>query len=133
MDIRHRNGAVAELFTAAKIAENGWNILYPLVTQSRYDIVIEKEGVFCKIQIKKATWSKSNTYKYLQARISGKNKQTNTPYKKSDVDYFAFTDMQRVWLFPFDVIGHQTSVCLDSTNPKYKPKTEYTANEWLIK
>lgn len=132
MDVRHRNGAVAELFTAAKIADKGWNILYPLVTQSRYDIVIEKDNIFYKVQIKKATWSTTGKFKYLQARLSGKNKLTHTPYKREDVDYFAFTDLERVWMFPYEEIGHQTSVCLGSTNPNYKPQTSYRAEEWLI-
>lgn len=110
----------------------GWNILYPLVTQSRYDFVMELSGTFYKVQVKKATWSKTGEYQYLQARLSGKNKQTHTPYSKDDVDYFAFTDLERVWFFPFDVIGHQASVCLDSNNPNYKPQTDYKASDWLM-
>lgn len=132
MDIRHRSGAAAELFVAAKLTEQGYNVLWPLTTQSRYDLVAEdNEGRFIKIQIKKATWSKTGKYEYLQARISGKNKQTNTPYKASDIDEFAFTDMKRIWFAVFAEVGNLTSVCLDSTNPNYKPQTKYNAEAWL--
>lgn len=132
MDLRHKNGAAAELYVAAKLTEQGYNVLWTLTTQSRYDIVTEDaEGVFRRIQIKKASWSKSGTFKYLQARLSGKNKKTNTPYTRKDVDIFAFTDMQRIWFAPFDTVGHLTSVCLDCSNPKYRPQTKYDPKKWL--
>lgn len=134
MDIRHRNGAVAELFVAAAYAKQGYNILWPMLTQSRYDFVAEdKEGRFLKVQVKKATWSKSGNYNYLQARISGKNKLTNTPYKRGDIDEFAFTDMNDIWAAHFDEVGDLTSVCLKSDNPSYKSQTKYKPINWLLK
>ncbi len=122
------------MFVASKLIQQGYNVLFPLATQSRYDLVAEDcEGRFIKIQVKKATWSKSGSYSYLQARISGKNKLTNTPYKSKDIDEFAFTDMNRVWFAVFEEVGNLTSVCLDSTNPNYKPQTKYNPERWLSK
>lgn len=134
MDTRHRNGAAAELFVASVLAEQGYNILYPLITQSRYDIVTEDPftGEFRRVQIKKASWSKSGKYEYLQVRIAGKNKLTNTPYKESDIDDFMFTDMKRIWSAPSSVICGLTSVCLDSSNELYKPQTKYDSKQWRI-
>lgn len=129
---RFRSGVSAELFVASKLSEQGYNILWPLITQSRYDLVIEKDGLFQKVQVKKATYSLTGTYRYLQARLSGKNKQTNTPYQAKDVDLFAFTDMQSLWIAPFNEVGHLTSVCLHSSNPNYKPQTKYEASKWLL-
>jgi len=133
MNIAFQNGVAAELWVASKLAELGYSVLWPFVTQSRYDLVIEKDGVFSKIQVKKATKSKTGKYEYLQSRLSGKNKLTNTPYTSKDVDYFAFTDMEKLWLAPFNEIGHQTSVCLGSSNPNYKSQTLYEAAKWLVK
>ncbi len=131
---RFQSGAAAELFVAAAYAKQGYNILWPMITQSRYDFVAEdKEGRFIKVQVKKASWSKTGNYKYLQARISGKNKLTNTPYKAGDVDEFAFTDLTNIWAAHFKEVGHLTSVCLTSTNPNYRPQTKYDANNWLLK
>lgn len=132
IDIRHRSGAAAELFVAAKLTQQGYNVLWPLTTQSRYDLVAEdNEGRFIKIQIKKASWSTTGKYQYLQARITGKNKQTNTPYKSSDIDEFAFTDMKTIWFATFKEVGHLTSVCLASTNPTYKRHTKYNPDSWI--
>lgn len=129
---RFKSGAAAELYVAARLTALGYTVLWPFVTQSRYDLVAERDGVFQKIQVKKATSSRTGNFDYLQARLSGKNKQTNTPYKREDVDVFAFTDMDRIWIASYDEIGHQTSVCLDSTNPEYKPQTSYDAKKWLL-
>ncbi len=132
MDTRHMNGAAAEMFVASKLIELGYGVFLPVATQSRCDLIIETQDGFKKVQVKKATYHTNGTYTYLQARISGKNKLTSAPYTAKDVDLFAFTDMNRLWLVSFDEIGHLTSVCLDSSNPNYKPQTEYTASNWLI-
>ena len=123
---------IAELFVATELAKRDYIILWPQGTQTRYDFAIEKGGVFDRIQVKKATWSTNPWYKYLQARISSRNKGCSQKYTEGEFEYFAFTDLERVWLFPFEVIGHQTSVCLDSSNPNYKPKTVYNAKDWLL-
>lgn len=128
-----QSGVSSELFVAHRFAELGYSVLWPLLTQSRYDLVIEKDGVFSKVQVKKATWSSAGKYSYLQVRISGKNKLTNTPYKDSDVDVFVFTDNKQIWVAPFKEVGHLTSVCLGSSNEKYKPYTKYNAEAWLVK
>ena len=132
MDRRHINGAAAELYVASVLAEKGYGVFYPLVTQSRCDLVIETPDGFKKVQVKKATQSRAGKFQYLQARLTSRSKETAKPYTKEDVDYFAFTDMLKVWLAPFDEIGNQTSVCLGSTNPTYKPQTTYDANSWLM-
>lgn len=130
MNKQHVSGAAAELFVAARLAKQGFNVLYPLVTQSRYDLVVEKDGVFSRIQVKKATQSKTGPYEYLQARLSSRNKFSKPIYVKGEFELFAFTDMGDVWLAPFEELEGYTSVCLGSTNPNYKPKTAYDAEAW---
>lgn len=132
MDQRHMNGAAAEMFVASKLIEVGYGVFLPVATQSRCDLIIETQEGFKKVQVKRATSTSNGTYSYLQARISGKNKLTSTPYTAKDVDLFAFTDMHRIWLAPFSEVGDLTSVCLDSSNPNYKPQTQYKASDWLM-
>lgn len=128
--LRFLNGAAAELFVASFFADRGYNILWPLLTQSRYDIVLEKDGKFDRVQVKKATWSKAGKFSYLQTRISGKNKQSNRPYKEGDVDTFAFSDMKDIWVVPASEIIGKTSICLGSDNPKYKIQAKYDPIKW---
>lgn len=126
------NGSAAELYVAAKLVDQGYTVLWPLMTQSRYDIVIEKDGVFQSIQVKKATASKTGEFTYLQARLSTRNKNSRPRYEAGEFDLFAFTDMERIWIAKFSELDGATSVCLGSTNPKYRPQTKYDARKWLI-
>lgn len=130
--IHHMSGSAAELYVAARMVERGYTVLWPLMTQSRYDIAVEKDGKFATVQVKKATGSNNGTFTYLQARLSSRNKNSRPKYETGEFDFFAFTDMDRIWLAPFDELEGYTSVCLGSTNPKYKPQTKYKAEEWLI-
>lgn len=118
---RFVSGVSSELFAAHKLTQLGYELFFPLMTQSKADFLALKEGKVFKVQVKKASWSTTWNFKYLQARIHGKSKR--------DPDK---TDNERLWVIPYDEIGHQTSVCLDSTNPKYKPQTKYDARKWLV-
>lgn len=127
------SGASSELYVAHKLIENGYEIFFPVMTQSKVDFIAMKNNKTIKVQVKKASWSKAQQFEYLQSRIHGKSKRDNKKYySKEEIDYFAITDNERVWWIPYEEIGYQTSVCLGSTNPNYKPSTKYKAEEWLI-
>ena len=127
MDIRHQSGQEAELFVAFALAKRGRVISKPFLTQCKYDLVVEFDGEFSSIQVKRATWSRSGPHKYLQARLERGRKRLDT-----DVDAFAFTDCERVWVVPAEKLGGLTSVCLDCSNPDYRPYRKYEPKEWLI-
>lgn len=130
---RFASGVSSELFAAHKLTQLGYEIFFPLMTQSKADFLALKDGKVFKVQVKKASWSTTHQFKYLQARIHGKSKRDPRKfYTKQDVDIFAITDNERLWFIPFEDIGHQTSVCLDCTNPNYKPQTKYNAEGWLL-
>lgn len=98
------------------------------MTQSEYDLVIEFNGKFQSVQVKKATWSKAGNYSYLQARVVSKDKRRY----RVNVDLFCFTDNKTVWLVGANKLEDMTSVCLGSTNLKYRQYTKYDATEWII-
>lgn len=128
----HASGNAAELFVAATLIEQGWAVYWPMLTQSRCDLVGEKDGKFFKIQVKRATQSKTGEFKYLQARLKSRNKYGKS-YTKEEVDYFAFVFEGQIWLAPFEDLAGYTSVCLGSTNPDYKKQTKYEAETWRVK
>ncbi len=133
MNIQHTTGSAAELYVASKLVGRGYTVLWPLMTQSRYDLVIDDDGAFSRIQVKKATESKTGAHKYLQARLSSRNKNSKPRYISGEFDFFAFTDMERIWIAPFDELEGYTSVCLGSSNPNYHPQTKYDADAWLLR
>ena len=48
-------GDIAELAVAKKLIEKGWRVLFPYGENHRYDLVIEKDNKFIKIQVKYTT------------------------------------------------------------------------------
>ena len=132
-ELRHRSGAASELYVAYRLIQEGFEVFSPLMTQSKADFLALKEGVVLKVQVKKASWSKAGKYSYLQSRIHGSGKRDpNKRYTADDVDFFAITDNDKVWWIPYNEIGHQSSVCLGSSNPEYRQYTKYDATKWLL-
>ncbi len=132
IDIMHHSGHITEMFAAYFLANRGYNILWPLKTQSKYDLVIEYDGKLFKVQVKKATWSRAGSFEYLQSRLSKDKRTSSLHYKDTDVDYFLITDRNKVWLIPYEDIKDMKSVCLSSTNPNYKPYSKYDPDKWLV-
>lgn len=113
-------GASSELFVGAYYASNGYTVLFPFLTQSRYDIAVEKDGEFQKVQVKTATWNRASPpYAYLQARVRCRGGQGN--YEPGDWDVLAATADGMLWLFPWETVGHLSSLCLTNDNPNPKP------------
>jgi hypothetical protein len=132
MNNKHLSGVQAELFVALELSKLEYTILWPYGTQCRYDLAIEKGGIFSRVQVKKATSTKTGKYEYLQARISSRNKNSKPLYTKGEFEYFAFTNMKDIWLVPFDNLDGNTSVCLGSTNPNYKRQTKYDVSTFKL-
>ncbi len=134
MKIQHISGVRAELYIAIYFVEEGWDIFWPHAAQSKIDFIAVKEGTVKRVQCKKATWSQTGPYKYLQSRVSSRNKVPVPKYQKDDFDIIVFTDDEgRIWLTEIENILGMTSVCLDSTNPAYKPQTKYEPKGWRVK
>lgn len=125
IDFRHASGQAAELFVAYRIAKAGYTVSRPFLTQCRYDLIFEGGGLLFTVQVKKASWSKSGKFSYLQCRLS-RDKTRLDP----DVDYFAFTDNEKVWIVEASELKGMTSVCLASNNSNYKPYRTYDLDEW---
>lgn len=116
--------------------EKGYELFWPATTQSRCDFVVNHPGernFFRKVQVKKATWSISGTYQYLQCRLENRNRYS-TKYEKGDFDEIAFTDGdKRIWIANFEDVDGLVSVCLDGTRPGYTSKSEkYDPAKWLV-
>lgn len=111
----------------------GWSIFVPGYSQSRYDLLGEFENTYYKIQVKKASWSKSGPHKYLQTRLIGRNK-VGRRYTKEEIDLFAVCEDvgKRIWIIPIEDVINLTSLCLDGSNTEYKSHKSYNPNTWLL-
>lgn len=125
------NGTTAELYAASYFSELGYSIYWPMMTQSRCDFVIEKDGQFLKVQVKKATWSQIGAFKYLQCRLKNRNKHA-VWYEEGDYDLLVFiSDEKELWVAPFEEVNKLVSVCLKGSKEGYKPRSRlYDPETW---
>lgn len=133
MEARHTTGVANEFRAASYFSKNGYDIYWPLGAQSRCDFVTERGGVFKKIQIKTATWSKTGDRKYLQCRLKSRNK-LGKMYKDGDFDIIVFIDGNRFWITSWDVVKGLVSVCLDCDKEDYNPRMIkiYNPKDWYL-
>ncbi len=78
-------GDIAELFVSAIFIEHGWSVLFPFSENARYDIGIEKNGKFLRVQIKYAT-PKNNI---INIRCNSSNNWSVKSYSKEEIDLLA--------------------------------------------
>lgn len=93
-------GDITELKCQVFLIEHGWNVLIPIGNHQKYDLVIEKNGKFYKIQVKHAMPEETGFLvrtKY-EVRIDGKVKKQT--YSVEDVDYFMTECHNKFYLFP---------------------------------
>lgn len=131
INIQQQSGLISELKAMQYMIRLGYVVFVPLCTSPKCDFLAMSGEDILKVQVKTATWSTTGPHKYLQCRLSNRNKNPNPIYKKGDFDICIFVDNSRLWYVPFDEIEGMTSVCLDSNNPDYKPSKGYDPNAWL--
>lgn len=109
MNDRHLTGAASEMLVAYKFTKAGYTVYYPMITQSKEDLVVCKDGKFSKVQVKTATVNRSSTGVVHQVRLGGCGRAN---YKDGDFDILAVVIDEDVLLFEWDEVKDKTSMCV---------------------
>lgn len=111
----HFTGACSELEVAKRLASLGWEIFFPLMTQSQIDLVACKDSETIKVQVKTVSKITVSGKQYLQARLqsrgSGASGYTRN-YTENQFDKIAFVFEDQVWLCPWELFFGNKSVTL---------------------
>ncbi len=78
-------GDIAELAVAKKLIENGWKVLFPYGENHRYDLVIEQDNKFVRVQVKYATPKDG----VLEVSCRSSNNWSVLHYSPKDIDIIA--------------------------------------------
>ena len=98
---RHRQGKIMELKAVQIYFEKGYEIFFPITVPGKADFVAVKRGEALKVQVKKATWSRSGNNSYLQCRLVDKYKRDAPMYVDGDWDeLIVLSDDGGVWIAP---------------------------------
>lgn len=99
-------GSIAELAVASRLLRDGWHVLIPVGENTRYDLVVEKEGRFVRVQVKYAT-PKNGA---LPVNCCSSNNWSVLQYTADEIDVIAAYDSvsKEIYFIPVEQIrkGH---------------------------
>ena len=103
-----RRGEWAELCFMARAADRGLNVSRPFGDSISYDVGVEQNGRFLRIQVKSTSFRRKGSF---MVKLVGAKEQC---YARGTVDFFAiFLVPIDVWyIIPFDVVAGNTGLCL---------------------
>ena len=98
-------GLITEQKCQLYLLEHGFTVLTPLGNYQKYDLVIEKDNRFYRIQVKHSTEKENSFIVRTKYDVRDNGKVRKETYTKEDCDYF-MTEFQGIfYLFP--VFGTQ--------------------------
>jgi hypothetical protein len=111
----HKKGILGELEFALHLIKNGYTVLQPMNPNSSYDLVIEKDGNFQRIQVKYLT----PRHGLLRVELE-RPKRSTASYRDRDVDAFGIYNptQQKYYLIPMAIIASKTEFWLRLNRPK---------------
>jgi hypothetical protein len=87
----HFQGKITELQVANAFLQLGYQVSQPLVSDSRYDFIVDVKGKLLKIQVKTSHFVEESGYFVFATSSSHTNTKgtINRSYTKEEIDYFA--------------------------------------------
>lgn len=109
MQITHNKGLLGELAFTFRLIQKGYTILSPINPNSSYDLVIEKDGIFTRIQVKYCTPHNGR----LRVELS-RPERTALSYKERGVDAMGIYDGKnhKFYLIPTSNIKNKDEIWL---------------------
>jgi len=100
---KQEKGKIAEFAVAARLAELGYTVLFPVGESKPYDLVAEKGGIFIRIQCKYTSGNRD----IVCVRTCSMNQTNRKHYTKSEIDYIAAFDAhsRSVLFVPAEMLG----------------------------
>lgn len=87
----HFKGKTTELQVATEFIKRGYQVSQPLVTDSRYDFIVDINNKLIKLQVKTSSIKDDGAYIEFATSTSHTNTQRtiNHSYNEEEIDYFA--------------------------------------------
>jgi len=105
-----------ELRFAAEFTRKGWKVFLPYGENTPIDLLIEKEGIFKRIQIKSTSPIKGA----IHCRIKSSNNWQVKKYTKKEIDFFGIYDYvnKKGYFIPIEEMEGMTEAILRLEKPK---------------
>ena len=106
----HFQGEITELEVAESFFKLGYQVCKPLVSDSRYDFIVDIDHKLYRIQVKTASLSKYEDYIEFHTESSHTNTKGTIyhTYSAEDIDYFATMYNHQCYLVPIEKVGSRS-------------------------
>jgi len=131
MEDTKTKGSVGELLVAADLLRIGWNISFPYGENTKYDLIIEKEGNIKRIQVKSVFPRKG----VLHINCRSSNNWSINKYLSTDFEFIAAVDLEshKIYYIPSNKIRNRLiNLRLVQTSNNQKKKINL-ASDYLQK
>jgi hypothetical protein len=119
---RKQQGDIGVAMAIAYYTKNEYVVSTPLTDNARYDLIIELNGIFTRVQCKTTSYAPNKHY-IVALRTSGGNQSWNKIVKrvsKDDADkVFAYSLDGKCYEFPPEIFHEKASITLSSKYDKY--------------
>ena len=113
-------GDISESKALFEFQKRGIPVLIPWGDNLRYDMVIELNNNFYRVQVKTANEINNGSIKCYTRSSANHTTNKNLATYENDVDYFVFynQDLDKIALVPIEDIGLKKSISLRIDSPK---------------
>ena len=114
MHTTHQKGLYGELSFTLHLIKKGFTVLQPINPNSSYDLVIEKDGIFKRIQVKYLTATRG------VVRVELERPKKNLSYRERNVDAMGIFESkhEKYYLIPIQEIQNLSDFWLRVKKPK---------------
>lgn len=119
-------GCVGQLLVELAFLKNGFNLFKPMLENGKVDLIVEKDGIYKKIQIKTVQEQRSGKLIPVRKISHNMGEYKIKRYTKEDIDYFVGVDVdtEDLYILPVEFSSkYATSVSINSCQ-EYKNNFE---------
>ena len=122
-------GNITEIEILLAFTKLGYTVLTPYGDCDRYDLVVEINGIFYRIQCKTASASADNTFMF-NCRSTHKSggKIIHHKYSKAEIDFFATVYNGYAYLVPVEICGSRKTLHLGKAKNSQEKGVSYAAD-----
>ena len=125
-------GCVGQLLVELAFLKNGFNLFKPMLENGKVDLIVEKDGIYKKIQIKTVQEQRSGKLIPVRKISHNMGEYKIKRYTKEDIDYFVGVDVdtEDLYILPVEFSSkYATSI---STNSCQEYKNNFEQLERII-
>lgn len=112
MNITKQKGLTTELQCQLFFTQLGYNVCVPLGEDCRYDMIVDFDGVLCRLQVKTCHINDNNTGIVISTKSVQQNSKKTTikSYSKEEIDYFVTYYNNQCYLIKVEECSRQKTL-----------------------